>query len=341
MAIARGQITIVDLNDAVAVSAMLTSNQPTTQIYVVDKKSYTPDWTQSPYLVITPEVYIAGTTSSVISRVKSVQWKVNGEDISEVGGSAAASSPYALTIKQNMTTATQYVVEFTGIYVDPDSSLETPVKALMTFTKSDTAGASPVVQVNTPNGNNFINALPTSLTAEAIFLRGGTEDTSGVTYQWFKQESSGQWTKLTNANGFSGVTTKTLTLQASAVLNFINLKVEITDTEAGSATQGNKFIGYCSFLDQTDPIQVVISSTTGDKIVNGTGSTTLRADLWQAGSEIDKEGNTYNYTWYKYDKTGTPDEDWNTTGSKSGKSIEVQAADIDVKSTFVCEITKK
>lgn len=100
-------------------------------------------------------------------------------------------------------------------------------------------------------------------------------------------------------------------------------------------------LGSVFFLDQTDPIQVVISSTTGDKIVNGTGSTTLRADLWQAGSEIDKEGNTFNYTWYKYDKTGTPDEDWNTTGSKSGKSIEVQAADIDVKSTFVCEITKK
>lgn len=340
MAIARGQITIVDLNDAVAVSAMLSANQATTQIFVVDKKTYVPDWTQK-NLIITPEVYIAGTTSSVISRVKNASWKVNGGNISEVGGTAGTTAPYALTIKQNMTSASQYLVEFSGIYVDPETSLETPVKAFMTFTKSDTAGASPVVQVNTPNGNNFINDTPASLKAEAIFLRGGTEDTTGVSYQWFKQESSGTWTKLTNANGFSGVTTKTLTLNASAVVNFINLKVEITDTEAGSSTNGSKFTGYCSFLDQTDPIQVVVSSTTGDKIVNGVGSTSLRADLWQAGVEIDKDGLSYNYTWYKYDKNGTPDTGWNTTGSKSGKKIDVLAADVNVKSTFVCEISKK
>lgn len=96
--IARGQITIVDLNDAVAINSMLTTNVGLTQLYNKDTKVYAPDWSTGSFLVITPEVFVAGTTSSVISRVTSPKWTVNGKPVSEVGGTAASSAPYALTI---------------------------------------------------------------------------------------------------------------------------------------------------------------------------------------------------------------------------------------------------
>ena len=67
--IARGQITIVDLNDAVAINSMLTTNVGLTQLYNKDTKTYTPNWSTGSFLVITPEVFVAGTTSSVMSRV--------------------------------------------------------------------------------------------------------------------------------------------------------------------------------------------------------------------------------------------------------------------------------
>ena len=126
----------------------------------------------------------------------------------------------------------------------------------------------------------------------------------------------------------------------NAVLNFLNLRVDVTDTEAGSATQGSVYSAYCSLRDASDPISVVVTSTTGDKIVNGTGSTTLKAELWRAGVEIDTDGTLYTYTWYKHKKDGTADTAWGTSGTKTGKTLTVAAADVDVKSTFVVEISK-
>ena len=338
--IARGQITIVDLNDAVAVTCMLTASQGLTQLYNKDAKTYAPSWAASPYQVITPEAFVAGTTASVMSRVTAPKWTINGAAVSEFGGTAASASPYALTIKQNMASVTALNVQFTGTYTDPDTGLQTPVKAAITLNKVETGTSSPVLTIQQPQGMDFINDTPTTLQCTALFIRGGKEDTTGVAFQWYKQESSGSWTKITNAGGFTGATTKTLTVSKDAVLNFLNLRVDVTDTEAGSATQNSVYTAYCSLRDASDPISVVVTSTTGDKIVNGTGSTTLKAELWRAGVEIDTDGTLYTYTWYKHKKDGTADTAWGTSGTKTGKTLTVAAADVDVKSTFVVEISK-
>ena len=338
--VARGQITIVDLNDAVAVMTMLTATQGLTQLYNKDTKQFTPSWAASPYQVVTPEAYVAGTTSSVMSRVTAPQWTINGKAPSEFGATAASAAPYALTIKQDMAAVTALNIQFTGTYTDPETGLTTPVKAALTLNKVETGTSSPVLTIQQPGGMDFINDTPQSLTCVAYFIRGGQEDTTGVSYQWQKQESSGSWTKITNGGGFSGATTKTLTVTREAVLNFLNLRVDITDTEEGSATKGATYTAYCSLRDASDPIQVVVTSSTGDKIVNGQGSTQLTAELWRAGQEIDTDGTLYGYTWYKHNADGTPDEDWGTEGQKTGKSIEVPAADVDQKATFVVDVSR-
>ena len=308
--VARGQITIVDLNDAVAVMTMLTATQGLTQLYNKDTKQFTPSWASSPNQVITPEAYVAGTTSSVISRVTAPQWTINGKAPSEFGATAASAAPYALTIKQDMAAVTALNIQFTGTYTDPETGLTTPVKAALTLNKVETGTSSPVLTIQQPGGMDFINDTPQ------------------------------RWTKITNGGGFTGATTKTLTVTREAVLNFLNLRVDITDTEEGSATKGATYTAYCSLRDASDPIQVVVTSSTGDKIVNGQGSTQLTAELWRAGQEIDTDGTLYGYTWYKHNADGTPDEDWGTEGQKTGKSIEVPAADVDQKATFVVDVSK-
>ena len=58
--VARGQVTIIDQNDAVSLQAFIGSNQPLTQVYNKDTNAYAPSWAAAPYLVLTPSLYVSG-----------------------------------------------------------------------------------------------------------------------------------------------------------------------------------------------------------------------------------------------------------------------------------------
>ena len=71
---------------------------------------------------------------------------------------------------------------------------------------------------------------------------------------------------------------------------------------------------------------------------NGEGSTVLTAVCYQAGVEVDKNGDG-TYKWTKYNKDGVVDTAWGTSGSKTGKTLSVSYTDVDTKATFMCEVT--
>lgn len=346
MAIARGQITIVDLNDAKSMSMYLGSNQPLTQIFNKENSSYVPNWTASPFLVITPELYVSGTTINVISRLKAAPtYTINGGAITAFGGTVAAASPYALTIKNNMTSTSQVKVECSGIYVDPDTGLETPVKAVINFSKTENAGQLIVAIAYAPRGNVFKNDQSATLTAHCDLWRGSTIDNTKVSYQWYKLKSDGTWETLAASNtyGISGTTTNEIIIPASAVLNFESFKCIIKDTDTASGTYNTSVSDIISFSDLSDPYVVEVSSTTGDKIINGTGSTTLNVRVWQNGEAFaDSAADTkFTFSWKKYKKDGTQDTAWGTSGVKTGRSLTVTAAEVDVKATFIVELSLK
>ena len=58
--VARGQVTIIDQNDAVSLQAFVGSNQPLTQVYNKDTGVFAPNWKASPYLVLTPSLFVSG-----------------------------------------------------------------------------------------------------------------------------------------------------------------------------------------------------------------------------------------------------------------------------------------
>lgn len=98
------------------------------------------------------------------------------------------------------------------------------------------------------------------------------------------------------------------------------------------------FDATLTFIDNSDPIQVVITSTGGDVFKNGQGSTVLTAVCYQAGVEIDADGKG-TYTWTKYNKDGAIDTSFGTSGSKTGKTLSVSNTDVDTKATFMCVVT--
>ncbi|EOR20576.1 YkqB [Clostridium sartagoforme AAU1] len=354
MAIATGQISIIDYNDALTLTGFIGSNHPKTQMYNPDNSSYTPNWAGA-NLVLTPSLYKLGTTTDIITstEVTSVKWFEAGSStaITTAGNYAlSGTKSHILTVKANVLAGLpgkDWICEVT--YKDPTTNLDLVHKMSISFSRVVNGGGIADAIAWSPDGNVFKNSSVTSLKAQCDLWRGSVIDNTNVTYQWYQQDSSVStdqgggigWRKLTEtANVTTGVTTNTLTVFSGAVSSFATFKCIIKDTDSASNTYNQTFVDTISFIDNSDPIQVSVTSTGGDVFKNGVGSTTLTAKLFQAGNEIDSSGTKYTYKWFKYDKNGNLVSNFGGTGVnyKTGKTLAVGDADVDVKATFSVEV---
>lgn len=342
--ISRGQITIVDLNDGKSINLYLGSNVATTQIFNKENSSYVPNWTASPFLVVTPEVYVTGVGTNQVSRLKGIPvWKINGSTtLSTFGATVGTTAPYALTIKNNMASASQWQVECEVTYVDPDTSAETKAKANISYTKTTNAGQLICAIAYAPNGTVFKNGDVASLKAHCDMWRGSVIDNTNVTYTWQKL-GNGTWTTITSANaeGVTGYTTNEITIPESAVLNFESFKCIIKDTDATSGTYNTSVSDIISFADMSDPYQVEIVAPAGTTLTSGLTSTNLTVNCWQNGELLpDSFFTGATCTWRKFNKLGVSDATWGTAGVKTGRSLTVTRDEVSVAATYTVEISK-
>lgn len=355
MAIATGQISIIDYNDALTLTGFINSNHPKTQMYNPDNGSYTPSWATT-NLVLTPSLYKLGTTTDIITatEVTSVKWYEAGSStaITTAGNYAlSGTKSHILTINANLLAGLpgkDWICEVT--YRDATTNLDLVHKIGISFSRVVNGGGIADAIAWATNGNVFKNGSVTSLKAQCDLWRGSVIDNTSVTYQWYQQDSAVVadqgggigWRKLTEvASVTTGVTSNTLTIFAAAVSSFATFKCIIKDTDSTSNTYNQYFADIISFIDNSDPIQISVFSSGGDVFKNGVGSTVLTAKLFQAGNEIDTAGTKYTYKWYKYDKTATLVTNFGGTGIsfKTGKTLSVGDADVDVKATFSVEIS--
>lgn len=342
--ISRGQITIVDLNDGKSINLYLGSSRPTTQIFNKENSSYTPSWVVSPFLVITPELYVTGVSANQVSRLKGVPiWKINGSTtLATYGATAATTTPYALTIKGNMTSVSQMQIECEVVYVDPDTTAETRAKTSITYTKTENAGQLICAVAYAPMGTIFKNGAASSLKARCDMWRGSAIDNAKVSYIWQKL-GNGTWTTISSANaaGVTGYTTNEITIPELAVLNFESFKCIIKDTDTASGTYNTSVSDVISFADMSDPYQVEITAPQGTTLTSGMTSTTLTTNCWQNGALLPASFFTgATCTWRKFNKLGVQDTAWGASGVKSGRSIIVTKAEISVAATYTVEISK-
>lgn len=342
--IASGQITIVDLNDGKAVQAYTSTTLGETQIYNPDTKVYTPSYSASNPQTVTAKVYVTGLSAdqAPTNACQNWAWKINGAAVGTSGNNTFAKN--VLTIKANIPTSTKYLnIEWECDYIDPDTSAVTHVNGYKTIALSQSGGAAGLVVFELPNGDTFDKGNSyTQISIKAKLLRGAVHDTT-VTASWERLDiSDGSWKAVTTGASFaSGVAT--LVVNADDVLNFQTFRVKFTDTENTSET----FYGYQTIMDATDPYVVYIRSTTGDKIVNGSQSTQVFAEVWLDGTKIEDQSTAessrqFVYTWTKYNKNGVA-TNWSgkTSPVITGNPITVAAADVDVRATIWCEVTKK
>lgn len=326
--------TIRRLIDGKTLNFLLQSNQALTQVYTPDPATYMPNYPTSPFLVITPSLLISGEAGDQIANLKAAPtWKINGSStLSTFTATASASSPYALTIKKNMSDVAQMVITCEAIYVQPVTLIEMAVKATITFTKVSNNGASIIAVCSAPLGTIFKNGMVSTLEAKAEMWRGSTVDTTGVSYKWYKLVS-GSWAEITsgNAQGITGYTTGTITIPAAAVLNYQSFRCDITDTDSGSSTYNKVVSDYISFVDMSDPYELDVDYPTGDGIPSG-GSTKVKFECRQGSTRMDNAfftGKTLKV--FRFNAAGVLDSTWGTAGYKNpdaARELTIAEADL-------------
>ncbi len=271
--VARGQVTIIDQNDAVSLQAFIGSSKALTQVYNKDTNAYAPSWAASPYLVLTPSLFVSGkgSTDQIISvgnastltaGIKSgtAKWYKNGTAITSGQDSctiAASSAKYALTIKANHMTVSAPQVRYTfeATYIDANG-LEIPFRAEIQFTQHLNAGAMIAAVAYAPEGIVFKNDEVASLKAHCDMWRGATIDTTNVTYAWGIQDSSVFANTTLSAAAASGATTVTV--------------ASITNMEAG----GKITIGSAQYtISSVNTSTKVVTLTSGLSAAASSGAT--------------------------------------------------------------------
>lgn len=338
--VARGQITIVDLNDGRPLSLFLGTELPLTQTYLQENNTYVPDW-RTKNMVITPQLFVTGVDSSQMSQVKSAPvWKINGStNLAEFGASVANKQPYALTINKNMGDNNQLLIECEVSYTDPVTTLVSKAKASISLSKNEDHGR-PIFAVGyTPKGNVFKQGI-NSLTAHCDLWRGANIDNTNVSYTWYKLNfTSGNWEKLTQSSnyGITGFTTNEITIPSSAVLNSASFKCVCRDEDTNSGTYTKEVAEVLSFVDNTDPFKLDILAPQGTTMVAGQESTTLNAQVWQGGELLTgAKLSSFKYNWLVYDKNGTTKlhEQLNS----SSPTFTLLKNMVNIKAVVICEL---
>jgi len=188
---AKGQITIIDQNDAISFQSFIGSNQPLTQIYSQDNNTYVPNWAASPFLVLTPQLFISGVpgdSMAVAGRIKpgSAQWRKN--DVLMTNSTdyvIGATAPFALTVKKNENAGGGNVkFQFSAILVDPNNGLETSFSSVISFNTVSNSGSGLLAIITADQGTIFQNDQIQSLTLSCDLFRASELLTANVGYTW-------------------------------------------------------------------------------------------------------------------------------------------------------------
>ncbi|HFI0592952.1 TPA: hypothetical protein ACGO2M_000754 [Streptococcus suis] len=367
--IAAGQITVVDVSDAPVLNAFITASRPTTQVYSQTSGSYNPSYADTPQ-VLTLNLTKAGSTASIVGGTSNVRWfyidsSTKFELFSKNSGDPqfiSGANNEVLTSKTNINVSKGGArFEVNGTWRDPITGLDVQFSANIDLLLTQIGKESQVLNVYAGNGNTFRNNLPASLIVNADLYRGNLLTKDNKQFKFFYQDTSVTSSESAGYDADGGIgwhlcsittagktpnveptaTTTSqgvLTVTPAAVTNAQSFKVVCINKTAG--LNDSKSTGLCTLLDMSDPYQLLLDSSAGNIFKNRQGSTALKAILYRNGEELDTDGTAKTYKWTKYDKNGVMDVNFGGTGNayKTGKSITVNATEIEAKANFKCEV---
>ena len=238
---------------------------------------------------------------------------------------AGSATPSSFVVKANLkATVAQWTLFFDADFVDPATSLSTHITCQITLGVVKTGtNAVYIMMRGQTNIEEATGATKNNIAIAADLIRSSGIDTSGLTYKWFEAGGSTQITTAvanyateyglsTSAAGSNptpgtlganipsvgtGNAFNTLTINESAVSDIGIFKVEITDSDAKTYSQ------YFTIYDISDPYDTQILSSSGDKLQNGQGSTTLVPIVYYGSTQVSSLVG-WTFDWTLYNKNG-------------------------------------
>lgn len=354
--VSTGQLTIVDNNDARPITAFISANPGTQQIYTKDESAvtFTPNWTtvnSNAGLELRARVY-AGAASGpeeITGQLTNKKWSYVIDGAAITTGSAPTSdfeSGGTLTVTNDTTQAKLNIkanlkvgnapeqIFFSGDYTDPVTGLVSRITAQITLTQVKTGTNAVYINLRTPDGDVLEpQAGKASVRVFADLIRAAGVDDTNITYRWYQSPHAASdqidgnlgsvttkygalTTSQVNSNAAgaigqfngSGITTtnmpdggwtdaKGLIIHNSAVTDIGVYKVEVRD---GDTTV---YQTYFTINDVSDPYEVRLISSAGDKLQNGVGTTDVYPQVYYGAAKISNTaGWTFDY--YYYDRDG-------------------------------------
>lgn len=313
--VSTGQITIVDNNDARPITAYITADGPVQQIYTKDDttETFVPNYVSTP-LTLTAAVYVGGTTTATnVINDASLSGKKWSNNLSTSIGSNGT-----LVINTNVLTEAipTKIYYFEADYTDPNTGLISHIIAQITLslvrtgtnaTYVITRGVTAIQRSNTATKNDA--------TITADLFRGSVVDDSGTTYKWYVSPFADPADQLdANHPLVTGGHISFKNTAGSAAANpadgtFADVKTivikETAITEIGlfkvvaKSADNNTYAAYVTVYDISDPYDVQLVSTNGDKLQNGQGSTNIYPIVYNGdGAITDTTGWSFEYEIY-------------------------------------------
>jgi hypothetical protein len=235
-----------------------------------------------------------------------------------------SGSASTLTIKANiMESVSNAVIYFDGDYTDPATGLTSRVVLQIQLGMVKTG--TNAVYVVTRGTSAIEQATGTTKNVAVItadLMRASGHDTTGITYRFFEANGATQVintmsTKYGLKTVASGVAPtgsasdinvnlptagswsshNTLVIHEIAVNDMGVYRVEAKDAD------GMIYQTYFTIYDVSDPYEVRVNSSSGDKLQNGVGNTSLTPEVFYGAAKISTLTG-WTFTWTLYNKDG-------------------------------------
>ena len=194
------QLAFVDVTDQKKISAYITSNLTTVQIYDTDGNKFNPDWKET-NLILTPNVFLDQTAVSLSDPNLSVTWNKkdgNGVEVEIIPSLDESVMDNVLTIKNNsLGSSTSNMLTYICYvkYTDPKLEQTSTISSQMTYTLIRTTSNSSVSAEYLTLGassqifhsNDGVNYTPSEIHIEANITEGLLPDNN----QWFYSVDGG------------------------------------------------------------------------------------------------------------------------------------------------------